>query len=342
MEDIGFAMENERATRRRFWTAIGLSAAAAGLALLVTPLIGPTHVDLARVLAHQSPDFEIMSGLRIPRVLLGMLTGGCLALAGAVFQALLRDALATPYTLGVSSGAALGAVIVICFGLHSSGQLPAIWLGALAGAGLVLVLVLGIAEQGRRMSSFTLLLAGIAINSICSALIQLLHSMTSLSQSFSITRWLMGGVDAVEYSTLAWLTVLVAPAAAIVLMRGRQFNLMAVGEEWAASHGVEVNRLLLTGYIAGSVLTAPLTAVTGPIGFVGLIVPHALRLWLGADHRLLLPCSLLLGAAFLAVCDAIGRVVLAPADIPVGIITAMLGGPFFIWLLRARRKGPRG
>jgi iron complex transport system permease protein len=114
------------------------------------------------------------------------------------------------------------------------------------------------------------------------------------------------------------------------------WNLLAVGEEWAAARGVRVRVLLFTGYIAASVLTAPITAVTGPIGFVGLIVPHGLRLLIGADHRILMPCSFLIGAAFLAICDAVARVAVAPADIPVGIITAMLGGPFFIWLLRTR------
>jgi iron complex transport system permease protein len=261
-----------------------------------------------------------------------MLTGGALSLAGAVFQALLRDALASPYTIGVSSGASLGAVAAIVFGWRQAG----IWGGALAGAGVVLVLVLGIAGIGRRMSSFTLLLAGIAINSMCSAMILFVNSIAGLTESFSMTRWLMGGIDSVEYATLGWLSLLVLPTAAVVIARGTSWNLMAVGEDWAAARGVAVKGLLLTGYVAGALLTAPITAVTGPIGFVGLIVPHALRLWVGADHRLLLPCSFFAGAAFLAVCDAVARVVLAPADLPVGVVTALLGGPFFIWLLRTR------
>ena len=130
-----------------------------------------------------------------------------------------------------------------------------------------------------------------------------------------------------------------AASAAVVLARGPAWNLMAVGEDWAAARGVSVKGLLLTGYVAGALLTAPVTAITGPIGFVGLIVPHALRLWVGADHRVLLPCSFFVGAAFLAICDAVARVALAPADVPVGVVTALLGGPFFIWLLRSRWKG---
>jgi iron complex transport system permease protein len=324
---------------RRYWIAVTLTGAAALLALCLTPFVGPTHVDLGRAITRQSPDYEVLMYLRFPRVLLAMITGGALALAGAVFQALLRDALATPYTMGVSSGASLGAVAAICFGWRRIGQLPAVWAGALGGAALVLLLVLGIAGLGRRMSSFTLLLAGIAINSMCSAVILFLHSIAGLTQSFSIARWMMGGIDAVEYSTLGWLALVVMPAVAVVLWRGPDWNLMAVGEEWAAARGVSVNGLLLTGFVAGALLTAPVTAITGPIGFVGLIVPHGLRLGIGADHRILMPCSFLAGAAMLAVCDAVARVVLAPADIPVGIVTALLGGPFFIWLLRSRWRG---
>jgi len=173
---------------------------------------------------------------------------------------------------------------------------------------------------------------------MCLALIQFVHSLAGFSQSFSISRWLMGGIDAVEYRTLGWLAVVVAGACGVVFRFGAEWNLLAVGEEWAAARGVSTRRLLLTGFIAGSVLTGPVTALTGPIGFVGLIVPHALRLRFGADHRVLMPCSFLVGAAFLAACDAVARVILAPADIPGGIVTAILGGPFFIWLLRSRQR----
>ena len=191
------------------------------------------------------------------------------------------------------------------------------------------------------MSSFTLLLAGIAVNSMCSAMILFVHSVAGLMESFSITRWMMGGIDSVEYSKLGWLALVILPTAFALIARGTSWNLVAVGEDWAAARGVSVKSLLLTGYVAGALLTAPVTAVTGPIGFVGLIVPHGLRLWVGADHRVLLPCSFFAGAAFLAVCDAVARVVLAPADLPVGVVTALLGGPFFIWVLRTRRRAAR-
>jgi iron complex transport system permease protein len=222
-------------------------------------------------------------------------------------------------------------VLAICLGLR-------VWVFSFGGAALVLLLVVAVASEGRRMSSFTLLLAGVTINSICLAVILFLQSLANVGQSFAIVHWLMGGIDPVEYSTLGWLALAVLPALAYVFVRARDWNLLAVGEEWAAARGVSVSRLMLAGYLVGSLVTGSVTALTGPIGFVGLIVPHALRLRLGADHRLLVPCSFLLGAAFLAACDTVARTLLAPTEIPVGVVTAMLGGPFFIWLLRSRRR----
>ena len=326
------------ATKRRFWTAIALSTLALLASLIALPLIGPATVSLSRAWAGASPDYQILFETRLPRVLLALLAGGALAVAGALFQALLRDALATPYTLGISSGASLGAVLALALGWQEVAGLPAVWVAAFCGAGLVLFLVVGIASEGRRMSSFTLLLAGITINSICLALILLLQYLAGFAQSIAIVRWLMGGIEAVSYTTLAVLAVAVLPALGFVFWKAREWNLLAVGEDWAASRGVAVGKLILAGYLAGSFVTGSITALTGPIGFVGLIVPHALRMKLGADHRLLIPCCFLAGAPFLALCDTLARTVLAPTEIPVGVITAMLGGPFFIWLLRSRRR----
>ena len=313
---------------RSIWISLAVFAAVA----IAAPLIGSTHIDLTRAWNGLSPDREILLYVRLPRVLLALMAGSALAITGVLFQCLLRDPLAEPYTLGVSSGASVGAVIGICLGFRAVG------LPALIGAASVLLIVVSIAAEGRRLSSFTLLLAGVTMNSICFAIILFIHNLASFSQSFAISRWLMGGLDAVEYSTLAWLSAAIVPITILVLTRSRQWNLLSVGEDWAASRGVPSARLTLLGYVAGSILTALVTSLTGPIGFIGLIVPHALRLKLGADHRVLLPCSILLGAAFLAACDALSRTVLAPTEIPVGVVTALCGGPFFIWLLRARRR----
>lgn len=319
-------------------TALALCAVAFLSAALLTPLIGSTPVSLGRALSGVTPDREIFFSARLPRVLMALIAGAALATGGTLFQALFRDALATPYTLGISSGASLGAVIAIVMGMRETAHLPAVWVFAFAGAAITLVLVLGVATEGSRVSPFTLLLAGVTVNSVCIAMILFLQNLTTVGRSMIITRWLMGGIEPVEYGTLAILATAVAGVCVYIFLRGRDWNLIAVGEEWAAARGVSPGRVMMIGYVSGSFLTAAVTALTGPIGFIGLIVPHALRLKLGADHRILLPCAALLGAAFLAVCDTAARTMLSPSEVPVGVITALLGGPFFIWLLRTRRK----
>ena len=308
------------------------SLAVALVVALTMPMLGSSPVSIGRAWQGVSPDKEIFFDFRLPRVLLALVAGGGLAAAGVICQALLRDALATPYTLGVSSGASLGAVLAIVF------HFPLVWGASLVGAAVTMFLVIALGTEGRRVSSFTLLLAGVTVNSICLAMVLFMQSLSTLGQSIAITRWLMGGIDGIPYSQLAVLAGAILAISAVLMGQARSWNLMAVGEEWAAARGVETQRLTWMGYLAISALTGLITAFTGPIGFVGLIVPHGLRLWLGADHRLILPCSFLLGAAFLAVCDTAARIVLAPAEVPVGVITALLGGPFFLWLLRSRRR----
>src|SRR4051794_521542 len=325
-------MATSHATARSVWTATLVSLVVFAVCALVLPLTGSVPIDYIRAVAGEEPDHQILFALRLPRVLLGLITGGALGLSGVLFQALLRDALATPYTLGVSTGAALGAVIAISAGLR------AIWPASVLCAILTLALVLGVAANRRTISPFTLLMAGVTINSICLAAILFLHSIASFGQSIAITQWLMGGIETTTWPTLAAVSAVVIAAAIYSFTQARNWNLLSVGEEWAAARGVSAGNLMIAGYLTGSIVTGAVTALTGPIGFVGLIVPHALRLSLGADHRLLIPASFLLGGAFLAICDTISRTILAPAEIPVGVITAILGGPFFIWMLRSRGK----
>jgi iron complex transport system permease protein len=320
-------------------TARVLLAALAALALVLVlaPLAGPTPLDLRRAWAGEWPDAQVYFAVRWPRALLAGLAGGALASAGVLFQALLRDALATPFTLGVSSGASLGAVLAIVLGWRSAFGLPALWLAAFAGAAAVLALVIAISAEGRRLSSFTLLLSGVTINAIVMSVIMLLHNLATANQSFAIVHWLMGGIEPLPYPVLAALALVILPVFFGLWAYARHWNLMAVGEEWAATRGASPNRLLLGGYLAGSLLTASVTAVTGPIGFVGLLVPHALRLRLGGDHRLLMPASFLAGAAFLILCDTAARSLFA-VEIPVSVLTALAGGPLFIALLKGKRK----
>ena len=182
-----------------------------------------------------------------------------------------------------------------------------------------------------------LLLAGVATNSVCSALILLVHGLSGMSQSFAIARWLIGSLDAIDYPPLgAFMLVVTAAGGSSIMRRARQWNLLAVGEAWAGTRGADVRRLLSFGYVAGSVLAALTVALTGPIGFIGLVVPHLVRVRVSADDRVLMPCAFFLGGALLASCDALGRVLLAPAEIPAGAITACIGGPYLVWLVRRR------
>jgi iron complex transport system permease protein len=188
------------------------------------------------------------------------------------------------------------------------------------------------------VSATSLLLAGIAMNSVCSALILFLSNFATFSESFAVMRWLIGGLGSPSYTNLVELCAVLIPAVLISWRVARTWNLLAIGEDWASARGVSTKRALIGGYLLGSVLSATVTAQTGPIGFVGLIVPHTLRLLFGADHRSLIPCAFLLGGAFLALSDLLSRVLLAPAEIPVGVITALIGGPIFIWMLYSRQS----
>ena len=288
------------------------------------PFVGPSPLDLAAVWQRQEPDWSILTQLRLSRTLLGLFAGGALALAGSLFQSMLRDALATPYTLGVSTGASLGAVLAIALDWHTIAGVTGIWAGALAGAALVLLLVMGAARRDRQVSVSGLLLAGIAINSVCGALILLVHGLSGMSQSFAISRWLIGSLDAIECPTLAIYVAIVAdderprhpPGATVEPAGGRR----GVGRD---TRRARRRSRSLSGYVAGSVLAATTVALTGPIGFVGLVVPHLLRSRVGGDDRIVMPCAFLLGGVLLASCDALGRVLLAPAEIPAGAITAV-------------------
>src|SRR5580693_2323379 len=264
------------------------------------PWIGPGSISPGRVFAKATPDYPVFVELRVSRTLLGLLAGGALALTGSLFQSMLRDSLASPYTLGVSSGAALGAVITFALDLDHLLGFPAAWAGAMAGAAGVLVIVAGASWKRGQLSGVRLLLSGIALNSICTAFILLINSVVRDRRTFSITQWLLGSVDAVSYRALFVFAAVVCVTSIVVITQARGWNLLAVGETWAGSRGADLRRLTIIGYCCGSVLTAGAIALTGPIGFVGLIVPHLVRSRISPDNRILMPCSLLLGGALLA------------------------------------------
>ncbi len=333
-------------TARRFWTAVAagtLGWILVGVACLLYGQVKMSPAEVAGVLVGEagSPaEANIVLMQRLPRVLLGLLAGGGLAVAGGVFQALLRNPLATPHTLGVSAGGALGAVAAISIGLGGAGRLPVTSVqffalaGALVNAGIVYLL----ARRARRISPLKLLLAGVTLGLICSALIMFVRFVSDPWKLVMVDRWLMGGLDVQGYRTVAAVLPFFLPALVLMVWEANALNQIAMGEEMAGGRGVDVGAVQREAFVAGSVLTASVVSVAGPIGFVGLIVPHAVRVVLGPDHRVLLPVSFFAGGAFLAAADTVARSAFAPSELPVGVLTAMLGGPFFLLLLVGRAR----
>ena len=311
------------------------------ITITITPLIGSVQIDLGNAFSrdlafNDNVDANILFLARIPRIILAALTGAALSVAGAILQSLLRNDLAAPFTLGVSSGAALGAVIAISLGLpYSIAGIPTVPIAAFLGSLGAISLVFSLART--RTGDFptpVLLLAGVTANFFFAALVMLIHYLSDFTQSFRIVRWLMGGLDITSYKTLLSISPMIFIGFAVLIFYGRDFNVMSTGIQSAMSRGVEVIKVQKIGFIMASLLTGAVVSLSGPIGFVGLIVPHIVRLIVGPDLRILLPASIFFGASFLIICDTLARTLIAPTEIPVGIITAMLGGPFFVWLLK--------
>lgn len=277
----------------------------------------------------------IVLSLRVPRALLAGLVGAGLSVSGTIFQALLRNPLADPYILGVSSGSAVGAIVAILLGLGTlSFGLP---LASFLGALLTILIVFYFGRQEGKIHPNTLLLAGVIVSSFLSALIMFFLSISQREELHTIVFWLMGDFSLSNYEAIRLILPYVLLAFLLLYVHARQFNLILSGEESALQLGVDVERLKLISYLGASLITAASVSMCGLIGFVGLIVPHSVRLVFGPDHRLLLPASALVGASFLIASDTLGRTLLAPVELPVGVITAAFGGPFFIYLLRTRK-----
>ena len=290
-------------------------------------------------LEPQSLTAKIVFGVRLPRIVFAFLVGAGLALAGAVFQALLRNDLATPYTLGVSSGAALGAVMAIKSGLdiHFFG-FSAVSLFSIAGSLLTLLIIYRIARGPGAFSTFTLILAGVTISLTFSALILFIHYLADFTETYRMVRWLMGSLDVSGWSYPLLLAFILLLAVVYFLSKVSAFNLLTAGDEFSLSKGLNIRRLQKQSFIVASVLVGVIVSIAGPIAFVGLIIPHILRLLIGPDHRWLFPAVLLLGGSFLVFCDTIARMLIYPAELPVGVITSLIGGPFFLFLLVRAKK----
>jgi iron complex transport system permease protein len=326
--------------RTRVFLVSSAALAAAVASCLLAPLVGSTPVSLTRALDWSLPwatnvDAQIFFIARLPRVLASALVGAALAASGVVFQALLRNPLATPFTLGISAGAALGAMLVLTFGgVFAAAAWATVPLASFLGAaGAVLVVYLMTVARHRGFSTHVLLLAGVTLNSLFSALILMVQYFADMTRAVQTMRWLLGDLDVASYSPILASLPLLAIALGIFLWLPRALNLIALGEDQAASRGVDVLRTQRLAFFSASLATGAAVSVGGPIGFVGIVVPHMVRLLVGADHRVVLPASLGFGAAFLVGCDLVARTVMAPVELPVGIVTALIGGPFFLWLL---------
>lgn len=277
---------------------------------------------------------DIVLDFRLPRVLLALIVGGGLAVAGATFQALLRNPLAEPYILGVSGGASVGAVLVLAFGWTAAGSW-ALPIAAFAGALLAIALVFGVAgSTGQGLDVRVLLLAGVVIAAFFGAVIALILALSPARTVQGAVLWMMGSLAGAEWRSVVLAATYSIPAVLVLLFQARALNVMAIGEETAAYLGTEVERVKRLALVVAALITAAGVAVAGVIGFVGLVVPHVVRLLTGSDHRYLLPFCFVGGGVFLAWADLIARVVLPPNEIPIGVVTAFVGVPFFLVLLR--------
>ena len=329
--------------QRRFVRTVAGFGALTTITLLLAPLVGPTSVDLRRVFDWSIPfadnvDAQIFFVARLPRTLAGACVGALFASAGVVFQGLLRNPLATPFTLGVSTGAALGAVLAITFNLSLAFLgISAVPVAAFAGSLMAVGIVYALAQARHRgLSTTVMLLAGVPMNAFFSAMILFVQYFSSFADTYRTLRWLMGDLDVASYHPiLAALPTLVV-AFAVFAWLARPLNLLSLGLDSAESRGLDVTRAQRAAFFSASLATGAAVSVGGPVGFIGIIVPHLVRLLVGSDHRIVLPASALFGAAFLIACDALARTVMSPLELPVGVITALIGGPFFLWLLVRR------
>ncbi len=336
-------------TRRRLLAICGILAATLAVTSLVSLSLGAVSIPVWQVLtaiakwvigAQNSIPSEyrlILFEIRGPRILLAMLVGAALSVAGASFQALLRNPLADPYVLGVSSGAALGAIVTLIIGRSAEPFLP---LAAFLGASATIAAVYWLGQKAGQLESHTLLLAGVITASFLSAVIMFLMTTLSTRDLRGTAFWLMGDLSSPSPTWLLWLFgLLLLVAVGFVYGVASDLNVLLTGEREAAHLGVDVARTKTLVYLGASLMTGLAVSVSGSIGYVGLLVPHLVRLLFSSDYRILIPSSALLGAMLIVLADTLARTVVAPTELPVGAVTAIAGAPVFIYLLRKRSRG---
>ena len=318
--------------------AMVILTAVLAVSAAVALMVGSQKIDFARLLSDPFSR-TLFFRLRLPRVLMGLTIGASLAVTGASLQALFRNPLADPYTLGISGGGALGASVAIALGWGARvAGVPLVFLASFAGAILAATLVRTIARTGAVILPGALLLSGVVVNLVSLAAVLTIQYVADPNSSLEILRWMVGSLDVIGMAPVGYMLVLLVPSWLALLALSRQLNLLAIDEDTAATLGVNVRRVEMVVHTICSLIVGVTVAMGGAIGFVGLIVPHAVRLMFGEDLRIVLPGSLLLGAAFLVLADALGRSALPSGELPVGAITGLLGGPAFLWLLRRRKQ----
>ncbi|MDX9745932.1 MAG: iron chelate uptake ABC transporter family permease subunit [Syntrophales bacterium] len=313
--------------------SVALATGAGGIAF--SPLAGVLRGFLPGSGITADPtETSILLSIRLPRVLLAGIVGAALSSSGVIFQALLRNPLADPYILGISGGAALGAVIGISFGAaFASIGVPGL---AFGGALVTIFLIFSISRTSSGHSGTTLLLTGVIINAFFSALIMFFVSISTSGRLHSILFWLMGNLSLAQGYEIASTATALLTGFLVMFLHARPLNLLALGDETAMQLGVDTKKTKVLLLVTASLVTATAVSASGTIGFIGLIIPHMLRFMLGPDHRLLLPASVLFGATFLIVTDTIARSIMAPFELPVGVVTALCGAPYFLYLMRRR------
>jgi iron complex transport system permease protein len=335
---VSVATAPHRMPKSRLARSLAILVLVLAASALIATWVGYQRLDW-HALGHDATARAVFFRLRLPRVVMAAIVGATLALVGASLQALFRNPLADPFTLGVSGGGALGASIAIALGWGARVlAVPVVFLAAFAGSAAAILLVYRIARTGAVIMPGSLLLAGVVLNLTAGAGVLTIQYVADQTRALQILRWMIGSLDAVGFQRINQMLVFLVPGWVALMTFGRDLHLLAMDEDTAASLGVNVRRCELMIYTISSLLVGVTVAVGGTIGFVGLIVPHIVRLLFGQDVRIVMPCSFLLGAAFLMLADAVARTALGQSELPVGAVTGILGGPFFLWLMRREQR----
>jgi iron complex transport system permease protein len=308
------------------------------LVIFLCPFIGMVFIS-PFALHGDSSQCAILFFIRIPRTIIAFLSGGSLALCGMAFQAMFRNPLAEPFTLGIASGASCGAAVMILSGLSALlPGIPLVSIGAFAGACAAMLLVSGFSDISHRSNNYTMLLSGVAVSFLFSSVLMFVQYLSNMRDSFHIVRWLMGGLEVYGYGQVIIVSIFIFLGIVVIFNRLAEIDHLITGDDIAQSRGVNVKKTRNLLLWACTLMTGAVVANCGPIGFVGLIIPYFSRRFFPLNHKIIAPASFLLGGIFLLACDTLARTILGTVEIPVGVITAFCGAPFFLWILLGNKN----